>query len=162
MLLHEMKRYLLLLATFGVSTVHAQEALPASGGNASGQGGSASFTIGQVTYATVGNEHGSIGQGVQFPYEIVITGGEDLNDIQLEMIVFPNPTISSINLKLENRDLKNISYQLTDFKGRLLNQANVKEEVTEIPMEEKSTGTYILIVSDKKKTLKTFKIIKNN
>ena len=36
----------------GLGGLHAQEALPATGGEATGAGGSSSYTVGQVVYTT--------------------------------------------------------------------------------------------------------------
>jgi hypothetical protein len=71
------KGFLILLSTltFSLSTIHAQEAIPAGGGNASGSGGSASYSVGQVVYTTNTGTNGSAAQGVQQPYEISVVSG---------------------------------------------------------------------------------------
>ncbi|MGD0341661.1 MAG: hypothetical protein ABSA76_08155, partial [Bacteroidales bacterium] len=62
--------------------IHAQSTITTSGGNASGSGGSASYTIGQVVYSTITGTNGSSAQGVQQPYEIsIITGIAEAKDI---------------------------------------------------------------------------------
>ena len=57
--------YTALLLSAGYSAANAQEVQPASGGNASGSGGSASFTIGQIFYTSATGASGSAGQGIQ-------------------------------------------------------------------------------------------------
>lgn len=62
------KRKLLCLAMlggFGLSAGHAQEVVPASGGNASGSGGIAHYSVGQVFYANITGAQGSMDQGIQ-------------------------------------------------------------------------------------------------
>lgn len=49
----------------GYAAGYAQQVQPASGGNASGSGGSASFTIGQIFYTTPTGASGSSDQGIQ-------------------------------------------------------------------------------------------------
>jgi hypothetical protein len=44
--------------------IRAQNAIPASGGNATGSGGSVSYTFGQVVYTTKSGTGGSVAQGV--------------------------------------------------------------------------------------------------
>jgi hypothetical protein len=44
---------ILLLCSFWTLVVQAQETIPASGGNATGSGGSVSYTVGQLTYNTI-------------------------------------------------------------------------------------------------------------
>ena len=80
----------------------AQETVPATGGNASGSGGSASYSIGQMVYTTNTGTNGSVAQGVQQPYEIsVITGIEEAKGISLNCSAYPNPTIEFITLKVD-------------------------------------------------------------
>lgn len=48
-----------LLLGLGLTRLQAQEAIPASGGNATGNGGSASYSVGQVVYTTNTGTNGS-------------------------------------------------------------------------------------------------------
>lgn len=81
--------FILLAIAFNVN---AQEYNPASGGNASGGGGSVSYTVGQVAYNSNTGVTGSVSQGIQQPYEIlVVTGIEDAPGITLQYSVYPNP-----------------------------------------------------------------------
>ena len=57
----------------GLGGLHAQENTTAAGGEATGSGGTASYSVGQVVYTTVTGTNGSVAQGVQHPYEISIT-----------------------------------------------------------------------------------------
>ena len=76
----------------GLTCVCAQEGILPAGGNASGNIGSASYSIGQVFYITSSGTNGSVAQGVQQPYEIsVITGMDEFKDMKLECYAFPNP-----------------------------------------------------------------------
>jgi hypothetical protein len=61
---------ILFVTGIGITCLQAQEAIPASGGNGSGNGGSVSYSIGQVVDATYTGLSGSVAQGVQQPYEI--------------------------------------------------------------------------------------------
>ena len=55
---------LLLAAIIGTINAYAQQAVPASGGNATGSGGTASYTVGQVGYVTASGAGGTSQQGV--------------------------------------------------------------------------------------------------
>jgi hypothetical protein len=55
----------LLFFLFAVCTIRAQDALVASGGNASGTGGSVSYSIGQLFYTGNSSASGSVAAGVQ-------------------------------------------------------------------------------------------------
>lgn len=53
-----------------VASLQGQSTIPATGGNATGSGGSVSYTAGQATYQTSEGTTGTVAQGVQQPYEI--------------------------------------------------------------------------------------------
>jgi len=154
---------LIAICMFGFGTaIQAQNAIPASGGNASGSGGTVSYTIGQVVYTTNTGTNGSAAQGVQQPYEIsVVTGIEKAKDISLEIVVYPNPATDYVKLKVENYETENLSYQLYNINGTLLENKKIEGNETSIVMRNLIQGTYFLKVTDKQKEIKTFKIIKN-
>jgi len=142
--------------------LQAQNAIPASGGNASGGGGSASYTVGQIVYTTNSNSNGSVAQGVQQPYEIsVVTAIEKAKDISLEIMVYPNPATDFIRLKIENYEVQNLRYQLYDINSSLLHDNKIVGNETNIVMSNYVSATYFLKVTDNNKVIKTFKIIKN-
>lgn len=145
-----------------VTTIQAQNSFPAAGGNATGAGGSLSYTIGQVVYTTTTGSNGSLTQGVQLPFEIsVVTAIAETSGITLTMSVYPNPANGFITLKIESYDTKNLSYMLSDMNGMLLQNNPVPGNETRIQLGSILPGTYILKVIENKKEIKTFKIIKN-
>jgi hypothetical protein len=153
--------------TVGLLSVQAQDAIPASGGNASGGGGTVSYTVGQVVYTTNTGTNGSVAQGVQQPYEIsVVTGIENSMKINLSCTVYPNPATTHLTLKVENNDNENLSYQLYEISGKLLENKKVEGNETTIFMEHRPVATYLLKVvqtdqASPPKEIKTFKIVKN-
>ena len=56
-----------------IGGLHAQESPTAAGGEATGTGGTSSYSVGQVVYTTATGTNGSLAQGVQQPYEISVT-----------------------------------------------------------------------------------------
>jgi hypothetical protein len=155
-------RILFAFCLFGYSTViHAQSTLPAAGGNASGAGGTVSFSVGQVVYMTITSTVGSVTQGVQQPYEVsVITSVENTSDIILVCSVYPNPSTDFITLKIGSYDNQSLSYQLYDIGGNLLENKKINGNETIVQMSNYVSGTYILKVIDNDKQIKTFKVIK--
>jgi len=144
------------------SCLYAQEAIPATGGEASGAGGNVSYTVGQVLYNTYTGPSNSEAQGVQQPYEIsIVVGIEVPQGIQLHCKVFPNPSTSYLQLEIENYDMKDLQYQLFDITGKLLQRQAVRSSSTVIDMQQYATATYLLHVIDGGNTVQTFKIIKN-
>ena len=153
----------LLLLGLGLSEIRAQEAVPATGGNALGSGGSVSYSVGQIVYTTNTGTPGSMAQGVQQPYEIsVVTSLEEANGINLVFSAYPNPTMDYVKLKAENYSTENLTYQLFDISGKLLFSQKIGSTETSISMENFPSATYFLKVIENNKELKTFKIIKNN
>jgi Secretion system C-terminal sorting domain len=150
------------LIDFG-STIQAQNAIPASGGNASGGGGMTSYSVGQVVYTTnTSITYGSVAQGVQQPFEIsVITSIEQAEDITLVCSVYPNPASDFLTLKIENYDNKSLSYKLFDANGKLLENKKVTGNEAIISMANLLPNLYFLKVIDNQKEIKTFKIIIN-
>lgn len=150
------------LLGLGLTGLHAQEAILATGGNASGSGGSVSYSVGQVVYTANAGTNGYMVQGVQQPFEIsVVTGLEEAKYILLQCLAFPNPTTDFLNLSVENYADNNLLYQLFDINGKLLETKKLDGNQTGIVMSKLEPATYFLKVSDHNKEVKTFKIIKN-
>ena len=143
----------------GFGGLHAQENTVAAGGEATGAGGTSSYSVGQVVYTTHTGSNGSVAQGVQQPYEISVTVGINETAINLELSVYPNPTSNYLTLKVE--DNSNLSYQLYDLQGNAIENGKVVSNTTIIKMEELAKATYFLKVTDNNRIVKTFKIIKN-
>lgn len=143
-------------------SILGQETITSTGGNATGRGGSVSYTVGQIAFSTFLRANGSVIQGVQQPFEIsIVTGVEATKEITLNCIVYPNPTRSIIKLSIESFDFEKISYQLFDINGILIQDKKVENKETEISMENLVPSTYFLRVIKDKKEVKTFKVIKN-
>ena len=151
---------LLLFFTFSLSTVQAQESVNATGGDASGSGGSASYSVGQVVYTTNTGTTGSVAQGVQQPYEIyVVTGIEAAKGINLTVSAYPNPTTDYLTLEVNAFELSTLNFQLYDMQGRLLQSDKITGTQTRISMGGLVPATYFVKVTEGKKEVKTFKII---
>ncbi len=152
----------LFVLTGAISTLHAQKAIPASGGTIAGSGGSVSYTVGQVAFTTITGTGGTLTQGVQQPYEIaVISGIDEAGGITVECAVYPNPANGFVYLKIVNYPLDDLTYQLYNFEGQLTGNEIVTSQITAIPLEGLQSGGYILRITDNKKEIKVFKIIKN-
>lgn len=137
----------------------------AAGGNATGTGGSVSYSVGQVFTTSASGTTAWVSPGVQQPFEIsVATGIDDLKGIDLIYTAFPNPTKGKMTLKLEAStevSSQTLSYQLIDVKGKILKNEILKANETAIDMAELAPSAYLLRITKKNQTVKTFKIIKN-
>ena len=143
----------------GLGGLHAQETVLPTGGEATGTGGTASYSVGQVVYTTATGTNGSVAQGVQQPFEISTTVGINETSINLEMKVYPNPTTNYLTLKVEKTE--GLTFQLYDLQGKVITNKKVNSATTTVAMENLPTATYFLNVVKNNQIVKTFKIIKN-
>ena len=154
--------FLMLIILIGFNTIHAQQATLASGGNATGSGGSTSYSIGQIDYIMATGSNGSVNQGLQQPFEISTLSGDEFTQISLQMMVYPNPTTSYVNLMIENYDFQDLNFQLIDLSGKQILNQKITSSETKIDLGNLSNNIYLLQISNQKNIIKTFKIIKNN
>lgn len=157
----QLKLKILLLTTGVAIGGFAQEAVPATGGEAVGAGGSTTYSVGQVVYTMNTGTNGTVLQGVQQPYEIFTTSGADIKDIKLELTIYPNPTTDIFYLKVENIDFSTLSYRLTDSQGKLVDDKKLTGTVNLINMEEQAIAIYFLKILKDGVQIKSFKIVKN-
>lgn len=157
-----LKLFVILLLGLGLTGLQAQTSVNASGGKASGSGGSVSHSVGQVVYTTNSGTNGSVIQGVQQPFEIsVVTGLEEAKGITLLVTAYPNPTTDYLTLRIDKFEISNLSYQLYDMNGRLLQNEKITGSQTSIVMSNLVPATYFVKVTQGNEEVKTFKIIKN-
>ena len=149
-----------LLLGLGLTGLQAQETIPATGGNASGSGGTVSYSVGQVVYTTNTGANGSVAQGVQQPFEISVVTGIEQTAINLVISAYPNPTTDFLQLKVESEKLKDLSFQLYNMQGKLLQNKKIEGNETSIVMSSLVPATYFVKVVQGNKEVKTFKIIK--
>jgi hypothetical protein len=160
----KVKLSIILLLSIVLTGLQAQETIPASGGNATGSGGSASYSIGQVIYTTNTATNGSAMQGVQHPYEIsIVAGVETAKTINLTVLAYPNPVVESLTLIVEDSNFKisTLSFQLYNINGKIVEDRKITYNKTTISMGKLVPATYFLKVTDSNIVVKTFKIIKN-
>ena len=159
--MNKTKLFLMFLLCFALTGIKAQQGTTATGGDATGSGGTASYSIGQVAYINISNANGYINEGVQQPYEFSTVGIKENNNISLSYSLYPNPTASTVNLKIENQSIDNLSFQLYDITGKLLINQKIVSKETSIQMGSFTNANYFLKVTDNNKEVQTIKIIKN-
>lgn len=145
----------------GFMNSSAQQNTDASGGTASGAGGTATYSIGQMDYVTATGTGGSISEGLQHPYKISILSGIEDTDINLVFSVYPNPTTDFVVLSVQNANIQNMTYQLFDVQGKLIEKQKLSGSETLISMTDLANDIYFIKVLNKTRELKVFKVIKN-
>lgn len=152
----------ILFLGLGLTGLQAQTSVNATGGNALGSGGSASYSVGQITYTTNTGSSGSVAQGVQQPFEIsVVTAIEKAKGINLLVSAFPNPTTDYLTLEIKEFELSNLCFQLYDMNGKILQSEKITDNQTIIFMSNLFPAVYFVKIIQGNKEVKTFKIIKN-
>jgi len=153
-----------LLLTAGllwVGFAQAQESANASGGDATGSGGTVAYSIGQVVYTTNTGSNGSVAQGVQHAYEIFTVGIKE-TELNISLIAFPNPTTENLTLQISDYNNEKLSYQLFDIQGKQLNNGQITAQQTQINMNGLPSATYFInVVNQENKKVQSFKVIKN-
>jgi len=155
-----MVKTITLIAFFAGFTMYAQQTVDASGGDATGTGGSASYSVGQVVYTTQTGSNGTISQGVQQSYEIFTLSNAALSTVNLVATTYPNPTSDYVVLAISDDSLTDLTYALYDIQGKPIAKAIISSKDTQIDMHSLSAGTYLLNVNQNNQKLKSFKIIK--
>ncbi|MFM2286497.1 MAG: hypothetical protein RLZZ543_1994 [Bacteroidota bacterium] len=148
----------LLLGLFNFVCVVAQESINASGANAAAASGSISYSIGQVVYSSAVGSNGSVNQGVQQPFEIEIITG--IEHAEIDIVVFPNPALEQLQLKISSNNTENYSLQLIDAQGKVVLLNNQIQPITTIPFGEFISGIYFLSVYEHTTLLKTYRVVR--
>jgi hypothetical protein len=152
---------MLLAGLLCVGFAQAQESVNASGGDATGSGGTVAYSIGQVVYTTNNGISGSVAQGVQHAYEIFTVGIKE-TELNISLTAYPNPTIGTLTLQISDYNNEKLAYQLFDIQGKQISNEQVTAQQTQINMNGLPSATYfIYIVNQKNKKVQSFKIIKN-
>ncbi len=140
--------------------ISAQSALTAAGGDAIGDGGSLSYSLGQVVYTTIQSDAGYVCQGVQQSYEIIplSTSAEVKND--LFAVLYPNPSSGDVSLSW-NRPLGEIfDLRVVSALGREMYQSKLSNQLSQLPLSDLASGVYFVYIYDEDELMQSFKFIK--
>lgn len=137
---------------------YAQTAVPAAGGEAFGNTGSVSYSIGQVVYIHHSDSTWSLDEGVQQPFEILeVVGLEKFTENTIHCRIFPNPTTRSITIESEQSG----TLTLLDANGKILLSQGFTAGLHPIDMEAFAAATYYLHITLPNHADRRFKIVKN-
>jgi hypothetical protein len=145
----------LLFSSLIFGAVGQQNAV-STGGDASGSGGSVSYTIGQIDYLNSSGTNGNTNEGVQQPYEFFQEVGieEEINF----SAIYPNPTTDIIQIEFKNAAHR--SLELYDENGKLVLNSECTDSKTSLDLSTLAKGSYMLSVFKGQKT-QTIKLIKH-
>jgi hypothetical protein len=151
---------LILLAAAGTSKLGAQEVISSGGSHFSGSGVSLSWTIGEPVIETLTNGSYTLTQGFH-QGKLSSTAVDNTPLPGLNMVVYPNPFNSILNIKVDEGDYANLHYSLFSVDGKVLANKKLSNDLTQIDMEKYTSGNYLLRIHKKNgEPLRTFKVVK--
>lgn len=145
-----------------VPVIRAQHAIVISGGQATGTGGNASYSIGQVNYMYIKNTDGSVSQGVQHAFEIFAVEVDTGSGTGFHILVtaYPNPASQFLNLRIDEGKIEDLSYRIVDESGREIAQHKIVDKETTVSLADLHNSLYFVKVYKSIFVMKTFKIVK--
>jgi hypothetical protein len=151
---------LLVAILLSASFAQAQESANASGGDATGSGGTVAYSVGQVVYTTNTGSTGSVAQGVQQTY-VILNLGINETAMNMTLTAFPNPTAENLTLQISDYNNEKLAYQLFDMQGKLVSNGQIVAQQTFINMNSLPTATYfVYVVNQENQKVQSFKIVK--
>lgn len=160
-------------------TVHHQTnySINSGGGDATGQQGNLSYSIGQIFALQVFKNEGLIDSGVQRSFieevlesnppvvdsadvDIVLNPIPVIDSVALDIVAYPNPVINTLYVDKGNQEFEEVTYQIYDFSGKLLKHGNLENPISEIQLDYIQSGIYLLVVVSNDETVYSLKVIK--
>lgn len=142
----------------------AQQDVVTNGGDAKSEGGSFSYSVGQILVSQIdppssswSNEAITINHGVQ---QFFIPNCE--NNQQVKITAFPNPSNGLVNIELSNWDDVEISLSVFDVLGKSVLNKKIYQKSTQLNLTQFNTGIYLISVDNVCGSVSTFKLILNN
>ncbi len=157
----QLKFSIVLLLGLGLTGVQAQETIPATGGNASGSGGSVSWSVGQIVYQIHSGTEVSVSEGVQQPAEAETVSGLDKVIEQPVLVsVFPNPVEEYFTIQVNDFKASTYTFQLYSVYGQLIKSEELVADETIVQVKELVPSNYVLKITNREKEVQIIKIIK--
>lgn len=131
---------------------HATEAVDFFTGNhiASIVNDTFQFTIG----------HYNTGYKVIKLVDTTTTSLNEMGILNIPINIYPNPTCDNIKLLIDMNVFDNLSWNLFDTGGKLLESGNITKKETRINLNRLVSGTYILMIKKENMIIKSSNIIK--
>jgi len=148
--------YLLLWAVWQCAS--AQSGVVATGANATGSGGSVSFSVGEIDYQNYVTVHGALYGGVQHPFEMT-TGISATPLLAGDVMLCPNPAGEYTLLRLSDK-VSATNYRLLNLCGQTIRREPVTGLLTVILLGEMPSGCYMLELYESAKVVKSLLFMK--
>lgn len=116
------------------------------------------WTIGEPIVNTATSTNNVLTQGFN-QGTLLITAIDDLKNTTVS--IQPNPTSEYAIIRLDDQNLSNAQYTLTDINGKVIQQNKIENKQTSVSFQDLANATYFIQVLTNNQKTKTFKIIKN-
>ena len=135
-------------------------ALNTSGGDVSGEGGSISYSVGQLCYTSLNTPENTVFQGVQIP---ISKGKRPKTTISKLAVIpikaYPNPTTDYFNINVDNYH-EGLRYEFYNLQGKLIATSTIDKQKTRVNLTNIQPAVYMLKIFHKSTPINTLKIIK--
>lgn len=159
-------KYFSILFLMLTQTANSQELWATIAADAIVSRGATVYTTGQITYKDQMQKPSSTMGDVQYMYDIYsLSLGENKNNFDAKL--FPNATSSYLLLELSNYKNDNLSYEISDMQGKVLEKAIIKRATltnnkTQVDVILLPISSYILSIFENDHKVESFKIKKTN
>jgi len=138
-----------------------QQVISTSGNHGSSASHQLSWTIGEPVIESVVATNYTLTQGFH-QTNLVITDVTDNELPEVEMSVYPNPSMDVIYLNVKTPIQQQTEYILYDETGRILRKTQIVDDISIIDLRVLASATYILVVRSNSTIIKSFKVVKQN
>jgi hypothetical protein len=113
-----------------------------------------------LVYHSNNNDSFSVAEGLQQPFEIIPLAVEEIEAVNSNLKIYPNPTFSGFYISLPITETGNPTYQLSDTSGKIIRQGNIGTLETFVATDNLTSGVYVLKISKASNSYRSYKIMK--
>ena len=141
-----------------ISSLNAQTVITPAGNHFSSPSVSLSWTLGEPVIESFTGTEAILNQGF-LQTGLKVTPIKDSSGLELHIRAYPNPASEILYLEME--EYENLSWYLYDANGKLILMKKIESRITEIPVVDLNSATYLLKIKRRNNELKAFRIVIN-
>jgi hypothetical protein len=149
---------LTIFTTLTFAQTNTLQVVGSAGNTATSVNTQLTWTIGEPIVNTATSTNNVLTQGFNQGL-LLITAIDDLKNTTVS--IQPNPTSDFAIIKLDDQNISNAQYTLTDINGKVIQQNKIENKQTSVSFQDLANATYFIQVTTNNQKAKTFKIIKN-
>lgn len=141
--------------------VFAQSDFTVAGGDATGDSGYLSYSIGQVSFESYSSNEGNISLGVQQSHIKTLTLGNSAEESHFGVSLYPNPARNDFQIKWLHDMPLDVEAELYDVFGRKLKSFKIKSDDERFAIASWPPGIYFIRIFQNQTFIKSIKLIKS-